>query len=71
MDSYVQGVLRGYISDAPIFMGFAQNDAFLQGRTDGGQRRRGEIAFEEIPTKHVPETIKGGLILWVANRISR
>lgn len=71
VDSYVQGVLRGYISDAPIFNGFAQNDAFLQGRVDGGQLRRGEIAFEEIPTQHVTETVNSGLILWLANRISQ
>lgn len=71
VDSYVQGVLRGYVTNSPAFHGFTQNDAFLRGRNDGGQLRRGEIAFEDIPTQHVPETVNGRLILWVMNRISR
>jgi hypothetical protein len=71
VDSYVQGVLRGYVTNAPVFYAFTQNDALLKGRNDGGRLRRGEIVFEDIPTQHVPETANGRLILWVMNRISR
>lgn len=49
--SYLNGVIQGYWESSGLFYGFGADQANMFGRNDGGQLRRGETAFADIPTE--------------------
>lgn len=71
IDSYVQGVLRGYATNASERHSFCKNYALEEGFNVGGKLRRGEITFEQIPPRKISENTQQGLLDWLLNRITR